>query len=423
MPALVVWERLIVDGDDLRLMSTCMCLLRIFQVCITIPILYYLLHTDPTSPHPLALKTGCVSNEGRYREWYRATISTCIFTMCYGVAGVLVECSIWHISGKGTPVEIERRRTLIPLCKFNMVPMLLVRLVGFVLSMYMITVTNKYCACVSKEFPHWEEWEREIIKCPTDRPWYFCTRVLVFTMLCDVFFPIVTFLVVMRKRIHSFYRRLRPPIGRERADIEESWRRTCKRFCECSALMTCYLFGGHKLTAGSYADVAMALADFVDDEGVLDIVPSDIAAALICLVNIQKQKQIDCRDQLLEEGGVLAKDKALVGKLLRTFRESQNAKKRVKSKHPTLNASASASASVVIQTPSKDVSADIEIGLHSHETLMSDNDQWLEAAVLSHAEKNHQSAPEEINIGAQGESFSARLKARFFSLSLIITLS
>lgn len=63
----------------------------------------------------------------------------------------------------------------------------------------------------------------------------------------------------------------------------------------------------------------MALTDFLDDEGSLDIVPSDIAAALICLVNVQKQKQIDCKNDLLKDGGLFAKDRMLATRLWRQF--------------------------------------------------------------------------------------------------------
>ena len=65
--------------------------------------------------------------------------------------------------------------------------------------------------------------------------------------------------------------------------------------------------------------VPMALTDFVDGDGSLDIVPSDVAAALICLVNQQKQKQLDCRNELVREGGLFAKDRKLATKLWRQF--------------------------------------------------------------------------------------------------------
>ena len=63
----------------------------------------------------------------------------------------------------------------------------------------------------------------------------------------------------------------------------------------------------------------MPPTDFVDGDGSLDIVPSDVAAALICLVNQQKQKQLDCRNELVREGGLFAKDRKLATKLWRQF--------------------------------------------------------------------------------------------------------
>ena len=63
----------------------------------------------------------------------------------------------------------------------------------------------------------------------------------------------------------------------------------------------------------------MASTDFVDGDGSLDIVPSDVAAALICLVNQQKQKQLDCKNELVREGGLFAKDRKLATKLWRQF--------------------------------------------------------------------------------------------------------
>ena len=65
--------------------------------------------------------------------------------------------------------------------------------------------------------------------------------------------------------------------------------------------------------------VPMAPTDFVDGDGSLDIVPSDVAAALICLVNQQKQKQLDCKNELVREGGLFAKDRKLATKLWRQF--------------------------------------------------------------------------------------------------------
>jgi hypothetical protein len=82
--------------------------------------------------------------------------------------------------------------------------------------------------------------------------------------------------------------------------------------------------GRQKLTAGSYADVALALTDFFAEDS-LDIVPSDIAAAMICLVKLQRQKQIDCKNELLKGGGIFARDdKTLAVRLYRQYMDAFN---------------------------------------------------------------------------------------------------
>ena len=229
---------------------------------------------------------------------------------------------MFTLSGRGTPTDTHPRRFLVPLCKCDMIPMLILRTIGFIFAVVALVLTDRFCNCA---FMKAEELQgRDYIfsskrACVTDeRSWYIAIRLLIATMACDVFFPLMSLLVVMRKRIYKWYRRIRP---RERTAEEkiQAYEICCKRFCECSALLTCYMCGGQHLTAGSYADVAMALTDFVDGEGSLDIVPSDIAAALICLVNLQKQKQIDCKNELVNEGGLFAKDRQIATRLYRQF--------------------------------------------------------------------------------------------------------
>jgi len=290
----------------------------------------------------LFVVSGCIGHEEDYWLWYRVVVACCFFTLFYGVIGAAVECAIIKISGMGTPTETHARRHLVPLCKCNLVPMLIVRIAGFIFAVVSLALTEQYCKCAVNNMP--EEWlklesliDRKtgiFSACPTDsRTWYVAARILIFTMGCDAIFPLITFTVVMRKKIHRWYRRIRPLKERELEDVQRSWQIKCKRFCECSSLMTCYMCGGHKLTAGSYADVAIALTDFLDDGGSLDIVPSDIAAALICLVSIQKQKQISAKEELLKEGGLFAKDRRMATRLWRQlFNGTSDTNGRVKKK-------------------------------------------------------------------------------------------
>ena len=56
---------------------------------------------------------------------------------------------------------------------------------------------------------------------------------------------------------------------------------------------------------------------------------ADIAAALICLVNVQKQKQIECKQELLKDSHGLFEDAQLATKVLRMLRESARRKKNL----------------------------------------------------------------------------------------------
>jgi len=289
------------------------------------------------------------------------------------VIGAFIEIAMFKISGRGTPTETDARRHLVPLCKFNMVPMLMVRVAGFVFAVVALTFAERFCSCARNNLPEELLEERNMARrdfsvCPTStREWYVCARLVIFTMACDALFPAITLIVVLRQRIHRWYRRIRPPRERGLEDVQRSWQLKCKRCCECSSLMTCYMCGGQKLTAGSYADVAIALTDFFSDDG-LDIVPSDIAAAMICLVNIQKQKQIDCKNELVREGGIFAKDRRLATRLWRQFNHSNNTRSPISRRSGSMrDVSNSLKNSLSMTAESLKNSGDIEEGLDTYQ--------------------------------------------------------
>ena len=254
----MVWEPLIFAGDDLRLISTLILLLRLVQISMVIYVVYHIINFDHKPE--FFVETDCLGSEENYWIWYNTSVAGCFFTLTYGIIGALIEVAMFKVSGRGTPTETEVRHVLVPLCKCNMVPMFIMRVVGFTFAVVALRLTDKFCNCAYSALPEFErEGRRRFSKCPTDeRTWYIAARLLIATMACDAFFPMVTLIVVLRKRIHNAYRRLRP---RERTleDVERSWRLKCQMCCECCSLMTCYMFGGQNLTAGSYADVAMAL--------------------------------------------------------------------------------------------------------------------------------------------------------------------
>jgi hypothetical protein len=85
---------------------------------------------------------------------------------------------------------------------------------------------------------------------------------------------------------------------------EEMWDTRCKTFCRCAAFSTCYLFGGRELVdgvVGDYGQISRALADYFEDGGVLDLVPSDLAAGLGMLQRVQRQRILEARRNVLQE--------------------------------------------------------------------------------------------------------------------------
>jgi hypothetical protein len=74
--------------------------------------------------------------------------------------------------------------------------------------------------------------------------------------------------------------------------VEGQWENCCRFLCSCSAVFTCFLFGGSDSGGGNdYAMVARVLADYFEDGGKLDIVPSDVAAGIVTLRHVQKCRE------------------------------------------------------------------------------------------------------------------------------------
>ena len=85
--------------------------------------------------------------------------------------------------------------------------------------------------------------------------------------------------------------------------VEEMWADRCASACRCVSLASCFVFGGHELHgmvdySASFGDVARALADYLEGGGVLNVVPSDIAAGFVILQKLQRQRIREARRTL-----------------------------------------------------------------------------------------------------------------------------
>ena len=297
--------------------STKLILLHLFCFLV-IPITYYIVNNDH-DPEPYV--DVCITSLDAYDYWKTLSIAACTFTLMMCVLAVAITGAICKVSTLGTPTDTDARRLLPTLCKFNVTLVFIMKVIVWILLIYIAVETDRYCKCVVRARTGKTEGFATIAAlrtCPAFTEWFVLTRIFLFLISCDILASSTIFLCVLRTRVERFLRRSRK---RERVAEDEYkwWRNCCRACCEFSSLMTCYMFGGQHLTSSSYADVAIALTAFFEDRGSLDIVPSDIAAALICLMTIQRQKQIDCRNELLKEGGIYAKDRFFLSKLWKSL--------------------------------------------------------------------------------------------------------
>ena len=164
------------------------------------------------------------------------SLAGCIFILIYGVIGAAIEIAMFIISSRGTPTETEKRSKLVPLCKCNMVPMMLVRTAGFIFAIVALILTDRFCECASNNISNLPEVlgleiDQSYSRCPTDdRTWFIAARVLIATMACDAFFPMINLLIILRKRIYKAYRRCRPRDPRSLEEVQRSWQFCCKRW-------------------------------------------------------------------------------------------------------------------------------------------------------------------------------------------------
>ena len=257
-------------------------MLRLLQIAVLIPftkITSGLYHIDETR------KQQC-QGSGEIETLVDASFILFVTFLCSAyftvVAGLIIEIAIWRTGAKGTPVEPEKRACLKPLCFLKMIPMSVLRVANMVMGVMIIRVLRQLCFCGGLY----------------DNPYILCPRLDLFKSYLAVL--IVSFFVEAgvvgcmglyfacktQSRLPSLF------------SAEAKWRCCCRCCCTVTSLMTCCLYGGRDGKTGDFADIALILADYFDDGGTLDVVPSDIVIGLRMLARVQNQKQSECRVDL-----------------------------------------------------------------------------------------------------------------------------
>ena len=147
----------------------------------------------------------------------------------------------------------------------------------------------------------------------TSRVWWIAYSLLWFSQLIELLFQLGVVLQLHRQspqasltQTHNLHHEL----------VEEMWQERCLRFCECLGWSTCFMFGGRNVRMGEFGDVARALADYLEAGGVLDLVPSDVAAGVMVLQLMQRKRRLEAREALVGEvsgAGMLDSTRLLEG--------------------------------------------------------------------------------------------------------------
>ena len=386
MPALVVWEPLIAAGDDLHLLSIFRMCLYMAEFVLVTPITYFVMKSDHD---PIV---DCAS-EDTYHSWRKVAIGIGIFIIILTIIGCGISLAILRISQQGTPTDTAPRRLLMPLCKFNMAPFLLIKFIMLVLVAVISVFTDSYCNCVRDSLGVSDL--TRLNACPAERQWFVMVRIFLILFAADVFVSsLLLFCCILRTRASKcrLFQNSRP----QREIVEEYrwWQRFCQRSCELLSILTCYIFGGKRVDPARYVDIAIALTTFFEDGGALDIVPSDVASALICLTISQRKKRIECRNELLKQGGgIYAKDKKFLGKLWSNMKTSsrqlqqQKELRRNKSfrgSHVDIEAG--------MNEEKKSCSESTANGINQHQDISESQNMFRSHTLSSHDRTNKESA-------------------------------
>jgi sn1-specific diacylglycerol lipase len=205
------------------------------------------------------------TTETSLANWLYAYV---ISTLLQCALSLILETMILLVTNKGTVIDANPRSALGGLIKFKILVMVPLNLV---------TATSGFPPTF-------------LIRCHETSSLPKLAQVLLFSsQLFELLLTSCCFYVLRGRPMDSGDGRRRR-LGT--AHVETEWENCCRFLCNCSAVVTCFLFGGGESgTSNQYAMVGRVLADYFEDGGTLDIVPSDVAAGLIMLRHLQKSRE------------------------------------------------------------------------------------------------------------------------------------
>ena len=339
MPAIHLFNRKSLSGgDDLHLPCLLASGLRIIQLGLLIPIWLHLCSEANAMGGWYKYLLYDPSNDPSCRHSHFFPIMLVTYAIASTIAaliGLALELRLFRVSSWGTPTEPgDRTKKVESLLEFKLVP--------FSIAQALIVLTGVCAVCgFAARYNHcapennddfwqdmnaWLEGDYEEDTTSHRRSWWWLAYALLLLLqLIEVqvaaFFvrglmqqPVVTSASSQNYHPHHHHHEL----------AEEMWVERCTNLCQCLGMSTCFFFGGREISLGDYGDIARAMADYFETGGVLDLVPSDVAAGALVLQRIQRQRILQARQQVVSDRLCIDSDQNLAESLLLPMGNSEH---------------------------------------------------------------------------------------------------
>lgn len=248
MPSLVLFgRRTCFAGDDLRFLSIAHATYRIFQLCVAISLSAYVYNTARQDDSIVNLVVEICQRYGRMPT----LTSNALLVFHFYMASSFLLCAfslsvlwpMYHVSGLGTPTDVEPRRPLFSICYCDLLWVNFLRVSACTLGGMLLYTISTYCNCLARSEDFREE-DFGMYACPAGNPVLLLSTILFASHCVDVGFVVATFLWFT-------YRWVMPPTS---LVSSEQKCKMCLRCCVgCASVFTCCLFGGRDALFGDFA--------------------------------------------------------------------------------------------------------------------------------------------------------------------------
>ena len=314
MPAINLFHRkTILGGDDLHIPCIFGMFLRVTQLIVfLIPIWLHIQHESDGSLWDAYDPNSSSQCRNSHAFAWLLVIYAFSSTLTAFIS-FFWEARIYQVSSWGTPIETQpRSKTVERLLEIKLLPWNFCQaLVAFVgISVLCIAPRHYRCRILPQnvrdnddiwfQITAWMQEDEENEVYSQSKFWWIPYTLLLLSQLMEVVFQLSVTVQLYRRPAHSS-----PAPSIHHDMVEEMWQERCMGFCECLGWSTCFMFGGRQVRMGEFGDVARALADYLESGGVLDLVPSDVATGFMVLQRIQRKRQLEAREEVQGELGMV----------------------------------------------------------------------------------------------------------------------